>query len=367
MSHKIGLRREEWKFRSMRCRSRISHNLLHEEKYRGSGFQHSNQYCKSVLMCKCNNNFPYRFRLCNGSTLCLFAVFLSGLVSPSDSFALLDRQISYSAIRRSVALSETYSSFSAPSLLKFRVKSRSRRKRVTELQAIPALAAFDLFFQTSPYAAGAITCGIKASTADFVAQKKGSSNSENSSTKPKKENIKRNIAFTIYGALYQGMAQEYIYNELYPSIFGAGTNPSVVLAKVSFNLFVQSPFLTLPIAFLSKAFVYKHSPKESMRRYWHAIKHEGLLKKYCLLWGPVLSITFSVIPEHFRVAFIACISFFWMIKLSQVASRGVKGQSYIEAKQETRTDEYRNRLEQIVKLSSKSREDEWKYVVPQKT
>jgi len=136
---------------------------------------------------------------------------------------------------------------------------------------------------------------------------------------------------------------------------------SVVLSKVAFNLFVQTPLLTLLLAYLVKALIYKHSPKEAMCRYSNDIKHEGLFKKYVLLWGPALCVTFSFIPEHFRVAFIACISFFWMIKLSQVASRGRTVTAGMKDEETSITDDYRNRLEKIAKQSSKSREEEWKY------
>jgi len=171
-------------------------------------------------MCKKNDFIPSRSRLCNDSSLCFFVVFLSILTAPSESFAMLQRQSLRSAIGRHPAAPPTASSWSsAPSsLLNCQVKNRSGRKCATAaLQAIPALAALDLFFQSSPYTAGAITCGVKASTADLVAQKKqeSCSNDKDVSTKPKKADLKRNIAFTIYGALYQGMALEYIYNQLY--------------------------------------------------------------------------------------------------------------------------------------------------------
>lgn len=47
----------------------------------------------------------------------------------------------------------------------------------------------------------------------------------------------------------------------------------------------------------------------------------GLLTKYFLLWGPVQCITFSIVPEHLRVSFIAVVSFFWLIILSSVSAR----------------------------------------------
>ena len=247
-----------------------------------------------------------------------------------------------------------------------------------------ALTALDAFWQNSPYAAAAITCGIKASAADIVAQKRdyrkreekrrkaeeqaaadiyssstqssgeSSATSDDGSTSSKdsviynpssaaadalqisattesqsqtpmatekKADWKRNFAFILYGSLYQGVAQEFIYNHLYPVWFGSATSVPVVLTKVLFDLLVQTTLVTLPIAYLTKSVIYRYSFQEALRRYAADIRNHGLLKKYYILWGPVQCITFSVIPEHWRVTFIACVSFFWLIILSTIASK----------------------------------------------
>lgn len=136
-----------------------------------------------------------------------------------------------------------------------------------------------------------------------------------------KTDIQRNIAFLLYGSLYQGVAQEFIYNHLYPLYFGTGTDLRVVLVKVAFDLLVQTTLVTLPIAYLTKAIIYKYSFREAMQRYLDDVRNHGLLIKYFSLWGPVQCITFSIIPEHYRIAFIAFVSFFWLIILSTISSR----------------------------------------------
>lgn len=107
-------------------------------------------------------------------------------------------------------------------------------------------------------------------------------------------------------------------------MFGTGTTVTVVLSKVLFDLCVQTTLVTLPIAYFTKALIYKYSPREALRRYWDDIRNHGLLKKYFLLWGPVQCITFSIVPEHYRVTFIACVSFFWLIILSTIATKSRK-------------------------------------------
>jgi hypothetical protein len=253
-----------------------------------------------------------------------------------------------------------------------------------------AVAVADTFWKTSPYAAAALTCAVKGSVADLVAQKyfqsdadtytesesddsssssaslkqrqrsnnlnsnsKGavrrngrfhhwlsartaarrqttsalsssvaisSSSSPKSNSSPKAD-WKRNIAYALYGSIYQGIMQEYMFNQLYPMLFGVGTDVRTVAAKVAFNLFVHAPLITIPIAYLVKAALYQDSAHDAFAKYWNDIRHHGLLTKFFLLWGPVQSLTFSVIPQHLRVTFIAAVSFFWMIILSSTASK----------------------------------------------
>jgi Mpv17 / PMP22 family len=206
------------------------------------------------------------------------------------------------------------------------------------------VAALDTFWRTQPYLAAGLTCGIKASAADMVAQKRQfklrreqqqqqdkdddkdeeekSIRAENSRTSQNQTtDYQRNLAFLLYGAIYQGVAQEFVYNHLYPAWFGTGTSMKVVAIKVLFDLLVQTTLVTLPIAYLTKAIIYQYSFSEAMRRYVDDIKNHGLLKKYVLLWGPVQCLTFSIVPEHLRVTFIAFVSFFWLIILSTIASR----------------------------------------------
>ena len=56
-------------------------------------------------------------------------------------------------------------------------------------------------------------------------------------------------------------------------------------------------------------------------KYIHDIQHQALLQKAFAIWGPVQCLTLSVIPEHYRVTFIALVSFFWLILLSPIISK----------------------------------------------
>jgi protein Mpv17 len=197
------------------------------------------------------------------------------------------------------------------------------------------LAGLATFWKTSPYAAAGLVCGFKASAADIVAQAKEQSeekdetNSEHTATTEKKKRSflflsnadwKRNAAFITYGVLYQGLTQELIYNGLYPILFGTKTTLAVALRKVAFTLFVVTPLLTLPTLYVSKALIEGIALKQAARQYLDDIRYQGLLQKFYILWGPVMSLCFTVVPPYLRVTFIAFISFFWLIILSRISS-----------------------------------------------
>jgi hypothetical protein len=234
-----------------------------------------------------------------------------------------------------------------PNVLSFQTVSRSHlfgtswprdqrcmveHKGKTKLQSA-ILTAVDSFCRTSPYAAAGLLCGVKASAADFIAQrrqyqKRGSEDAEiqmkedgSLALEKPKADLQRNLAYIVYGSIYQGITQEYVYNHLYPVFFGAGTDIRTVLIKVGFDLIVQTTLFTLPIAYMSKALIYRYSFREAFRRYFDDIRKHGLLTKYYALWGPVQCMTFSIVPEHLRIPFIAIVSFFWLIILSSIASK----------------------------------------------
>lgn len=197
----------------------------------------------------------------------------------------------------------------------------------------PVLSAVNTAFELNPYAAGAVVAGVKAGTADIIAQKRQIRKAITDAVQelPKDMtpetteklglDIRRALAFLMYGAVYQGLVQEFTYNHLYPLLFGTETTTITVLKKVFCDMFIQTPTLTLPIAYYSKALLVGNSFKQAMAHYVDDVKHQGLLFKFWALWTPVQCLTFSIIPEHFRVSFIALVSFFWVIILSSLSAR----------------------------------------------
>ena len=150
---------------------------------------------------------------------------------------------------------------------------------------LDVLAAVDTFYQTSPIQAAFLTCGVKASLSDTISQRSVEMVcSKTGKVTAHRFCFSRNGAFILYGALYQGVTQHLIYNDIYPVIFGTGTDAGTVAAKVVFDQLVHAPLLALPVAYLVKAAVFKYPLAEGLQRY-AADAQRDLLWKYWLLWS----------------------------------------------------------------------------------
>lgn len=182
------------------------------------------------------------------------------------------------------------------------------------------LGAIDSFYRNSPVEAAALTCGAKAAASDTISQRRASLAALGF------QNFcwSRNAVFTAYGAIYTGCVQHYLYNEVYPQIFGSSTSMATVLETVAFDNLVHAPLLCLPSLYLLKAVVFEQPLKEGLSKYL-ADARGDLLLKYWAVWTPAQCLTFSVVPEHLRIPFVAFVSFFWLIILSTISSRGEAG------------------------------------------
>lgn len=184
----------------------------------------------------------------------------------------------------------------------------------------PALGAIDNFYQTSPVEAAALTCGFKATCSDAISQR--SANLRDQLTKP--FCWSRNRAFMLYGAAYQGCVQHFLYNDVYPRLFGDATTLATVAQKVAFDNLVHVPFLCLPTLYMLKAIVFETPLRDGLDKYVQDAKGD-LLWKYWAIWTPAQFFTFSVCPEHLRIPWVALVSFFWLIILSNISSRTEAG------------------------------------------
>jgi len=139
--------------------------------------------------------------------------------------------------------------------------------------------------------------------------------------------FRRNIAYIIYGGIFIGALCHYEYDVLFPILFGTEHTILTSIKEVLFDNFVTAPIVWLPPAYFVKAIMYNYSLTEGLNRYINDITKNGLLKKYWTVWLPAQSVSFTVVPDHLRVVFMACVSFFWFILFSTVSSNGGSGSS----------------------------------------
>eukprot|EP00978_Attheya_sp_CCMP212_P002488 scaffold5097_cov52-Attheya_sp.AAC.10 len=198
--------------------------------------------------------------------------------------------------------------------------------RKAGLSARPPLAAFIVdassvltnvgdFYKSSRYLSAFLISGLGASAADYVTQKRELWQKEEG-----KFVSKRNLALLLYGGIYQGMAQEYIYNTIFPTLFGDASTIRTVASKVLVDMLIVSPMISLPAAYLFKALVFRDSLSKSFKRYWKDIFQQKLIFKFWAVWVPVQTLNFSIVPPHLRVTVIAVVAFFWLMILSSVSS-----------------------------------------------
>ena len=201
------------------------------------------------------------------------------------------------------------------------------------------------FYQNFPVESAVLTCGVKASVADTIAQVtpqieenmlqeqeeqtriSSNSNSNNNNNSIDWE-VRRNLAYVLYGGIFVGLMSHLEYSCVFPFIFGYEKTLQITIEKVFFDNLVSAPLMWLPPAYFIKAWVYSAGGddsnifKEALDKYLTDIRDNDLLIKYWTIWFPAQSVSFSVVPDHLRVAFMASISFFWFILFSSVASKG---------------------------------------------
>jgi hypothetical protein len=206
--------------------------------------------------------------------------------------------------------------------LSSRIKKKTYTIRGGELDALPVPSAAAIttiggsvskFYRCFPIIAGCLTCATKAMLADSLAQYRDVCET--------KFNVRRNIAMVLYSGTVLGIGCEIMYNRVFPILFGLEHTLIRSIKMTLFDALINAPFFYLPPAYITQALLYKYPIREAIQKYITDVKENGLLKKYWSLWVPVSFMNFTIVPAHFRVAFVALVSFFWMIILSTVANK----------------------------------------------
>lgn len=123
------------------------------------------------------------------------------------------------------------------------------------------------------------------------------------------------------------MGQNYVYNTLFPQWFGVTNSLETVSKEVFTDMFVLTPFLCFPVMYLISAAVKAEAADgesfmdAGLRKYMNHIKNENLLLKNWLLWIPVQTISFAMLPPELRIPFNSAVSFVWMMILSAMSTQ----------------------------------------------
>mmetsp|Transcript_15348 Transcript_15348/g.21378 ORF Transcript_15348/g.21378 Transcript_15348/m.21378 type:complete len:276 (-) Transcript_15348:217-1044(-) len=178
------------------------------------------------------------------------------------------------------------------------------------------LGAVSSFMISFPIISSMLICGIKGCAADAVAQRFDTGSDVFS--------LRRNLAYIVYSATFLGLACEILYNRLYPSLFGRGNGVRPIGSMLAFDMLISSLLIYLPAIYFVKALFFGDTMKSAAKTYLDDIRNKALLTTYWKIWVPVQCVTFSIIPDHLKVFFIACVSFFWVMILSCIESNKAK-------------------------------------------
>ncbi|EOD40505.1 hypothetical protein EMIHUDRAFT_422938 [Emiliania huxleyi CCMP1516] len=213
------------------------------------------------------------------------------------------------------------------------VRHRSRRPVAIAIQGDVVMSAADTILRRAPYASAFAVVGVKAVLADLLAQTRERRLQPVGARVVTCDDLsceeievaapycaRRTLAFLLYGGIYQGCFQHWLFNRMLPALVGEGSDLRTVLSKVAVDQLILTPFLCLPAAYLFKALAFGYGARLALRRYL-ADARRDLLAKYWALWTPVQCLTFGVVPPQWRIAFVAAVSFFWLIVLSSITAR----------------------------------------------
>ncbi len=174
-----------------------------------------------------------------------------------------------------------------------------------------------------PLAVSSAGLAIRYAIGDTIGQRVEHRTSANS-TEPFVHDVKRSLAFSLFGALYGGTAGFAMYNKFYPYVFG---NHRPVLTA-AFDVLINCPLIYFPTFYLAKEGIYSklnedHRPldqvaRNALQKYKTNLKEDAI--SCCKVWFPLNLINFTFLPLHWRQPFISSAGLLWVFVLS--LSRG---------------------------------------------
>ena len=154
------------------------------------------------------------------------------------------------------------------------------------------------------------TCFLKGSASDLVVQ----------GILEERPGIdwRRTLSFGVFSGAYLGVGQHFVYNVAFDRIFGPGRDFFTAAKKVSADAFLHVPFLYLPLYYPFEAVATgKGTVRDGLEAYAHDAPR--VLSAYWTTWPAAHFISFTVLPQELRIAFVATLSFLWLCYLSAVS------------------------------------------------
>eukprot|EP01083_Nonionella_stella_P240856 841581_1 len=125
-----------------------------------------------------------------------------------------------------------------------------------------------------------------------------------------------------FGLLYTGMVHYAVYCKLYPFIFDRMLKATRfgVLGQTAVDQLIHSPLVYFPVFYCVKGMIYegevsKRTMHCALNQYFNVNMKDDVFALW-KVWVPANILTFTVVPMHLRVPWLAGVSFVWNVILS---------------------------------------------------
>ena len=158
-----------------------------------------------------------------------------------------------------------------------------------------ALSLYRTQYDKAPYLTAYLTCSFKGLLATGIALSQ-----EKREDFDAEKTLRRFVNYSlVFGGLYCGCAQHFLYNSLYARLYGASVSLRTASAKIATECFVANPFVAMPLYYVCKGMVEeKQGPTAGLLQYQNDFRQ--VFVEYCMCWGPAHAITFGVVPPQVR-------------------------------------------------------------------
>lgn len=169
---------------------------------------------------------------------------------------------------------------------------------------------FQNWCRQSPLVSSFIVCSVKGVAADIFTQKVVE--------RRDRVDAKRCAVFAGFSGWYGGCAQHILYNRLMTSVLGTSTSAYNGMRKTAVDLALL-PVFSGPLLYTWQVCLLQRPDLDLV---WNKYKEEilNMWMWYSGVWGPAHMLTFTVIPSHLRISWVASLSLFWLVISSNISN-----------------------------------------------